>query len=62
MIRSTLAACLCYCGLALVQTSRIAQRQRLVRLLAEPVQGKGISVPRNVMGGDLQCCCGAFTR
>ena len=27
------------------------------RLYAEPAKGPGIQVPRNVLGGDLECCC-----
>ena len=27
------------------------------RLFAAPREGPGISVPRNVLGGDLECCC-----
>lgn len=38
------------------------QRQRtrcasVVRAAAEPISGPGIAPPRNVKGGDLQCCC-----
>jgi hypothetical protein len=31
--------------------------RRAVKLPAEPREGPGISVPRNVLGGDLECCC-----
>ena len=30
---------------------------RRITTTAEPREGPGISVPRNVLGGDLECCC-----
>ena len=31
--------------------------RRIAPRFAEPREGPGISVPRNVLGGDLECCC-----
>lgn len=42
----------------LVLASAAALRPRpTTRLFAEPKTGPGIQVPRNVLGGDLECCC-----
>ena len=31
--------------------------RRIAPLYTAPAKGPGISVPRNVLGGDLECCC-----
>ena len=31
--------------------------RRATKLFEKPREGPGISVPRNVLGGDLECCC-----
>ena len=41
--------------LALVGVAAALRPQ--TRLFAAPHEGPGISVPRNVLGGDLECCC-----
>ena len=36
-------------------TSRLLRRRPV--LASEPISGAGIELPRNVLGGDLDCCC-----
>ena len=49
--------------LVLVASAAVAFRptpttpRRATKLFEKPREGPGISVPRNVLGGDLECCC-----
>ena len=40
-----------------IPTSKSWARDLILNAASSPAGGPGISVPRNVLGGDLECCC-----